>query len=149
MIMDDKITGYLADHQTAAMITHRPDGSVHAVRCGIALVDGLLWSSGTQDRVRTRHLRRDPRCTLFVFGSSAEDPYSYLTLDTTVTILEGDDVPELSWRLFSVMQAGMNPPEGTLYWNGEPLSREQFSQAMINERRLMYQFAVERSYGLY
>jgi hypothetical protein len=48
------------------MITLRRDGSAHAVRVGVALVDGKVWSSGTADRVRTRHLRRDPRSTLIV-----------------------------------------------------------------------------------
>ncbi|SDS45706.1 pyridoxamine 5'-phosphate oxidase family protein [Microlunatus soli] len=147
--LDPDVADYLDDHRAAAMITTRPDGSSHAVRCGIALVDGRLWSSGTRHRRRTAHLRRDPRCTLFVFGASADDQYSYLTLDTTVTVLDGDDAAEQNWQLFSIMQAAMDPPAGMLFWNGAPLGHDEFLQAMVQEQRLIYQFDVERSYGLF
>jgi len=128
------------------MITLRRDGSPHAVRVGVALVDGQVWSSGTADRLRTRHLRRDPRSTLIVFGSGREA----LSLDATVNILEGPDVPELSWKLFSVMQRAMTPPPppGHLMWFGKPTEHEAFLQAMIDERRLIYEFDIIREYGL-
>ena len=127
------------------MITLRRDGSAHAVRVGVALVDNKIWSSGTADRVRTRHLRRDPRSTLIVFGSGREA----LSIDATVNILEGPDVPELSWKLFSVMQRAMTPalPPGHLMWYGKQKTREEFLQAMIDERRLIYEFDVTREYG--
>ena len=66
------------------MITIGESGFPKPVRVGIALVDGKLWSSGTQHRVRTWRLRRDPRCTLFVFDQA----FRWLALETTVTILE-------------------------------------------------------------
>jgi hypothetical protein len=147
--MDDKLRNYLADHHAAAMITLRPDGTPHAVRCGIALVDGVLWSSGTRGRRRNEYLRRDPRCTLFVFGADASDPYSYLTLETKVRILDGDDAPEQNRRLFTEMQRGLNPPAGSLFWNGKPLSYEEFVATMAEEQRLIYEFEITGSYGLY
>lgn len=147
--MDQKVVDYLTGHQAAAMITIRPDGGPHAVRCGIALVDGRLWSSGTRTRKRTDHLRRDPRCTLFVFGSSAEDRFSYLSLDTQVTILDGRDAPDLNVQLFTAMQQRMNPPEGSLFWYGQPLPIDEFRQTMITEQRLIYQFEIIRSYGMF
>ena len=58
---------FLDEHRSAAMVTLRRDGTPHAVQVGVAVVDGALWSSGTARRARTRHLRRDPRATLFVF----------------------------------------------------------------------------------
>jgi hypothetical protein len=93
------------------MITVGDDGIARAVRVGIAMVDGKLWSSGTQDRARTRRLRQNPNCTLFVFDNT----WSYLTLETTVRLLEGPDVPALSERLFRIMQ---NRPTGPLSWFG-------------------------------
>ena len=128
------------------MITLRRDGSPHAVRVGVALVDGKVWSSGTADRVRTRHLRRDPRATLIVFASGREA----LSIDATVNILEGPNVPELSWKLFSVMQRAMTPTPspGHLMWYGKQKTREEFLQAMIDERRLIYEFEPIREYGL-
>ena len=67
------------------MTTLRRDGTPHTVRVGVALVDGKIWSSGTQARARTRHLRRDPRSTLFVF----DNEWRWLTLECRVNILEG------------------------------------------------------------
>ena len=82
----------------------------------MALVDGKLWSSGTADRVRTRRLRRDPRCTLFVYDTG----YAWLALETSVTILDGPDAAERNLRLFRVMQ---DRPTGPLSWFGGSLPR--------------------------
>jgi PPOX class probable F420-dependent enzyme len=145
MEFSDQQQAFLAKNHSAAMITTRANGALHAVRVGIAVVDGKIWSSGTQDRLRTRLLRRDPRCTLFVFDGG----FAFLTLETTVTILEGPDVPELSVRMFQTMQAaGQPPPAGHLSWFGEMLTLDQFRQRMVAERRLIYQFEVNRAYGL-
>jgi hypothetical protein len=122
------------------MITIAKDGMPRAVRVGVALVDGKLWSSGTQDRIRTARLRRDSRCTLFVFESG----YNFLTLETTVRILDGDDAPQQNLRLFRQMQ---NRPEGPLNWFGEELDTEAFLQTMVEQQRLIYEFKILRSYG--
>lgn len=132
---------FLEKNHAAAMITIGKEGTPRAVRVGIALVDGKLWSSGTQDRVRTTRLRHDPRCTLFVFDSS----WGFLTLDTTVRLLEGADAPELNLRLFRQMQ---NRPTGNLNWFGGELAPEAFLQVMAEEKRLIYEFEIIRGYGM-
>jgi hypothetical protein len=144
--LSDRARAYLEANRSAAMITLRPSGAAHAVRVGVALVDGKVWSSGTKDRVRTRYLRRDPRATLFVFGSG----YEALTLEATVRILDGEDAPEQNWQLFSVMQRTMTPPAspGHLKWFGAELSRTDFLKRMSDEGRLIYEFDVTREYGL-
>ncbi|HEY7762886.1 MAG TPA: pyridoxamine 5'-phosphate oxidase family protein [Actinomycetota bacterium] len=141
MDLSDDDLAFLQEHHAAAMITNGDDGMPKAVRVGIALVDGEIWSSGRLDRVRTRRLRADPRCTLFVFDPA----YAYLTLETIVTILDGPDAPEHSVRLFRVMQ-GM--PTGPLTWYGQELDEEAFRQTMADEGRLIYRFDVQRAYGL-
>ena len=125
---------------SAAMVTVGNDGRPKVARCGVALVDGQLWSSGKQDRVRTRRLRRDPRCTLYVHASSP----AWRGLETTVTLLEGPEAPELNLRLFRVMQ---DRPSGPLWWYGQDLDQTAFLEQMRSEQRLIYQFEVERSYG--
>jgi PPOX class probable F420-dependent enzyme len=141
---DARDRAYLETNHSAAMITLRADGTPHAARIGVALVDGRLWSSGTQSRVRTRHLRRDPRATLFVF----DQQYGYLAIESTVRLIEGAEVPELSVRLFRTMQAGMPHLEhGTLMWYGRELTLDQFRQAMVDEQRLIYEFVPRRTYG--
>lgn len=124
------------------MVTLRQDGTPHAVRVGVAVVDGRIWSSGTRSRARTRRLRRDPRCTLFVF----DDAWRYLTLETRVAILDGPDAPELNLRLMRVMQ-GRGADEGVSWFGGEA-SPDEFLRAMAAEGRLVYEFEVDRAYGL-
>ncbi|MBK6432046.1 MAG: pyridoxamine 5'-phosphate oxidase family protein [Anaerolineae bacterium] len=141
MNLSDSQRSFLESNQSAAMITIGDDGAPRAVRVGVALVDGKLWSSGTQDRVRTARLRRDPRCTLFVFDAR----WGWLTLDTTVRILEGADAPKMNLRLFQQMQ---NRPTGNLNWFGRELSLEEFLHVMVEENRLIYEFEVIRGYGL-
>ena len=97
---------FLNDTHSAAMITVGADGIPKAVRVGVALVDGKLWSSGTADRVRTERLLRDPRCTLFVYDAG----YSWVTAETTVTILDGPDAPAHNLRLFRQMQGRPSGP---------------------------------------
>jgi PPOX class probable F420-dependent enzyme len=133
---------FLEQNHSAAMITLRADGTPVAVRVGVVMVDGKLWSSGTQDRVRTRMLRRDPRSTLFVFDASG---VHYLDVESRVTILEGPEVPEQSVRLFRVMQSR---PTGPLAWYGVDRSEEDFRQAMVDEKRLIYQFEPTRISGM-
>jgi PPOX class probable F420-dependent enzyme len=143
--LSEQHRAFLEKNHGAAMVTLRRDGTPHAVRVGVALVDGKVWSSGTQHRLRTRFLRRDPRCTLFVFESG----FGYLTLEGTVKILEGPDAPDMNLRLFRTMQAGMKPgpAPGNLMWNGKELTRDQFRQAMVDEKRLIYELDVQRAYG--
>ncbi|MBL7494681.1 pyridoxamine 5'-phosphate oxidase family protein [Frankia sp. AgB1.9] len=72
-------------HPDAAMITLRPDGTAHMARIEVAAFDGKVWATGTGPLVRTKNLRRDPRCSLFVFGAHPH----WLGLETTATITEG------------------------------------------------------------
>jgi len=145
MSLSDQQLAFLESNHSAAMITLRRDGPAHAVRVAVALVDGKLWSSGTQDRLRTRLLRKHPRCTLFVF----EPGPRFLTLEATVTILDGPDVPDLSVRLFQTMQVGdQQPPAGHLMWFGRPTPIDEFRRTLVAERRLIYQFEIIRAYGL-
>lgn len=147
MALTERELDFLERNHSAAMVTLREDGSPHVVRVGVALVDGKVWSSGTRHRLRTRHLRRDPRATLFVFGGQ----WRSLSLDATVSILEGPDVPRDSLRLFQAMQRGMDPgpSPGTVFWEGTERGSEEFLRIMVEEQRLIYEFEVVRVYGLY
>jgi len=141
MALTDEQLAFLSKTHAAAMITVGEDGDAKAVRVGVALVDGRLWSSGTRDRVRTKRLRRNPRCTLFVFDPA----FSYLSLETTVTILDGPDAAEQNLRLFRIMQ---RRPTGPLSWFGGMLDEDEFLAAMEREGRLIYEFEVRRASGL-
>jgi PPOX class probable F420-dependent enzyme len=129
--MDDKVRTFLEKHHDAVMTTTKKDGTPHVARIGIGLVDGKLWSSGTQDRVRTGHLRRDPRSALMVMG---EHRYEWMGLETKVTILDGPDAPQLNLKLYRSLA-------------GEPDDMDEYLAAMVSEKRLIYEFEVVKAYG--
>lgn len=141
MPLSDADLQFLEHHHSAAMITVAANGIAKPTRVSVALVDGKLWSSGTQSRVRTRRLRKDPRCTLFVF-----DPDSaWRGLETTVTMLDGPDAAQLNLRLF---RETLGVPTGPIDWFGRQFTEEQFLAAMVEQERLIYEFDVHRSYGV-
>ena len=135
---------FIEHNSAAAMTTLRRDGTPHSVRIAVGLIDGKLWSSGTRTRLRTRHLRRDPRCALYVH----DNKWAYLSIEAKVTILDGPDAPDLNLRLFRKFQS-QDDPHGTLMWNGQPRSTDELRQILIEEQRLIYEFEPIRAYGLY
>jgi PPOX class probable F420-dependent enzyme len=131
--VDDKVREFLEKNHGAVMATTKKDGRPHLARIDVGLVDGKLWSSATQTRVRTKHLRRDPRATLMVLDDST--PYRWLGLECDVTILEGDDAPELNLALYRTIA-------------GEPTDLDEYLEAMVKEQRLIYEFEVRKTYGM-
>ena len=145
--MDERIRSFLEANHSAAMTTLRANGTPHVARIGLGMLDGKIWSSGTQTRLRTKHLRRDPRATLFVFESG----YRWVALKTTVTILEGPDVPNQTLRFMRALQDDLDtkPAPGHVMWFGQEKTEEEFLQIMVEEQRLIYEFDVTRAYGMY
>jgi PPOX class probable F420-dependent enzyme len=143
--MDAAVESFIRENQAAAMITLRADGSAHSVRVGVGIVDGKLWSSGTQTRVRTKHLRRDPRSTLFVF----DNQFRWLSLECRVNILDGPEAPHLNFRLMEEFQRKMQVEPGKVSWFGRQLTRAEFFDTMVQEQRLIYEFDILRAYGMY
>jgi uncharacterized pyridoxamine 5'-phosphate oxidase family protein len=141
MVLTEAQQIFLENNHSAAMITVGKDGKPKVARVGTALVDGRLWSSGTEERKRTARLRRDPRCTLFVFDAA----WRWLTLETAVRILDGADMPSLQLKMFRQMQ---NRPTGDLSWLGKELSEAEFLSVMEQEHRLIYEFEILHAYGM-
>ena len=131
--MDDRVREFLEQNHSAVMTTLKKDGAPHVAMVGVGLVDGKLWSSGTHTRVRTKHLRRDPRSTLLVLGPHR---YSWLAVESVVTILEGPDAVDQNLALYRALA-------------GEPDDLAEYRTAMVREQRLIYEFSIERTYGMY
>jgi hypothetical protein len=131
------------------MVTLRRDGTAHAVRVAVGLIDGKIWSSATRGRVRTGHLRRDPRSTLFVFETAGDPSWRWLALECRVRLIEGAEVPELSLRFFRILQEGMSVSAGHVLWYGQEKTEAEFLQTMVDEGRLIYEFEPDRTYGMF
>lgn len=132
--MDDKVRTFLEKHHGTIQSTLKKDGTPHLVRISIGLVDGKLWSSATLTRIRTKHLRLDPRSTLFVLG---DNPWHWLGLETTVTILDGPAAVEQNLALYRVV-AGKDPDD-----------LDEYREAMVKDHRIIYEFEIEKAYGQY
>lgn len=154
--MDEQVRRFLEANHLGTMTAYRIDGAAHSAHIAVAVVDGKLWSSGTARRMRTAFLRLNPLCRLLVFPTR-EGGYAtyhhgapgsaYLGLDTNVTILEGPDVADRSIELFKILQPKAAP--GTLVWQQQSRTYDEFRQIMRDEGRVIYQFEVLRAYGRY
>lgn len=130
--MEDKVRAFLEKHHRAIMATTRKDGRAHVARVGVGLVEGKLWSSGTEDRVRTGHVRRDPRAALCVLHST--NGYDWLGIESKVRIIDGPPAVAANLALYRVLA-------------GEPDDVEEYRLAMVAERRLIYEFTIDKTYG--
>jgi PPOX class probable F420-dependent enzyme len=131
--VDERISNFLQSNHSAIMVTLKKDGTPHVARVGVGLVDGRLQSSGTKTRVRTSHLRRDPRATLCVLSN--DNPWAWLGAECRVTIHDGPDAAERNLALYRVLA-------------GEPEDLDEYMQAMRDEQRLIYEFEILRTYGM-
>lgn len=126
---------YLEQYHDAVQTTIKKDGAPHVARVGVGLVDGKLWSSSTNTRVRTKHLRRDPRCTLMILGGTR---WEWLGLDTEVEIIDdGDGTIAENLALYRKL-AGKDPDDMADYERG-----------MRDEQRIVYEFHIKRAYGMH
>jgi PPOX class probable F420-dependent enzyme len=132
--VEERVRSFLEEHHGAVMATIKKDGRPHVARIAVGLVEGKLWSSGSETRARTRFLRRDPRATLFVFNP--KNAQSWLALECTVTILEGPEAVDGNLALYRTIA-------------GEPTDVDEYRAAMVTEQRLIYEFEVQRAYGQY
>jgi PPOX class probable F420-dependent enzyme len=130
--MDERVSSFLQSNHSAIMVTLRRDGTPHVARVGVGLVDGKLQSSGTKTRVRTSHVRRDPRATLCVLSDT--NRYAWMGAECRVTIHDGSDAAERNLALYRVLA-------------GEPDDLDEYMQAMRDEQRLIFEFDIHRTYG--
>lgn len=132
---------FIASNPAVAMITVGKDGYAKPARIGIAVLDGGLVATATEDRKRTHRLRSDPRCTLYFNDAQ----FKYLAVETKVTIVDGDDGIDGTVRLVRHWQSA---PEGPVTWYGETLEPDAFRQRMVDEGRVLFRFDVMKAYGL-
>lgn len=141
-ILTDKERAFLEANKSAAMITIGQDGYAKPVRISYSVVDGKIWSSGNRNRVRTKRLLKDPRCTLYVH----EPAFSFLAVETTVTILDDEKTLDDSVRYVRQL---LECPEGNIPWRGDELTEEQFRDWLVQDERILYEFEPVRFYGTY
>lgn len=134
----DSALSFAAGHRRGVLITLRRDGRPQSSNVLHVVDDGTLLVSVTDDRAKTRNVRRDPRVSLHV---SSPDFWSYVVLEgdaelTPVTTSPHDATAE---ALVAYYRAAA----------GEHEDWEDYRAAMVRDRRLLLRIAPQRAYGLF
>ncbi len=136
MDLHDAMTFAKGRHQ-GVLATIRRDGRPQLSNIVFSLEDdGVARISVTDDRAKTRNLRRDPRALLYVPGDSF---WHYAVLD---------GIAELT----PVAREPQDPTVNELIElyravSGEHPDWDEFRTAMVNERRLVIRFRPVAAYG--
>jgi PPOX class probable F420-dependent enzyme len=129
--LSEQHRAFLAANHSAVMATVDDRGRPHAVPALCALIDGRLWSSGTDLRVRTRYLEARPYASLTVLGKGFFG--EWLSVSGPVEIRRDRRVED-NLRLYRAV-TGRDPDD-----------LEEYRAAMVAERRLVYVLTPERVY---
>ncbi len=127
----DEMLALLADNNRGVMITVGRDGTPHSVPVLYALDRETILISGTEGRVRTSNIERDPRCVVTVFDKG--NWFRWVTACGRATIRRDDPVAE-NERLYQMITG--KPPDNL----------DEYREAMVRERRIVYAVSIDRWY---
>ena len=137
--LDDALVDLLRRHNRGVLTTILRDcrPQLSNVLYAYDDADAAIRVSVTDDRAKTRNLRRDPRAAFHV---TSADGWSYAVADgvaelTPVAQAPGDDTVEELVDLYRVL-------------GGEHPDWDDYRAAMVRERRLVVRLRVERVYGI-
>ena len=137
MELDEALAFARPRHQ-GTFVTRRRDGRPQLSNIAFALDDrDLVRISVTDDRAKTKNLRRDPVSSLYVAGSTF---WSYVVLDgsaelSPVAAEPGDDTVEELVTLYRAV-------------SGEHPDWDEYREAMVRDRRLVLRFRPDHAYGV-
>jgi PPOX class probable F420-dependent enzyme len=135
---DPRLLAVVADLRRGVLTTIKRDGRPQLSTVAYAYDRGrqVLRISVTEDRAKTRNLRRDPRASFYI---APPDLWAYV-------VAEG---------LAELTPAAGSPDDATVdelvdvyrRIQGEHPDWEEFRAAMVDERRLVLRLPIERLYG--
>lgn len=99
--------------------------------------DDSILVSVTDDRAKTRNLRRDPRASLYVLGDNFWQ-YVVLEAEAVLAPVASDPHDATVDRLVEYYKTGV----------GEHPDWEEYRAAMVKDRRLTLTLRPERAYGV-
>lgn len=133
----EQAMAFVRPRRKCVLTTVRPDGRPHLSNVFYAVGDDdSIWISLTDSRVKTGHLRRDPRVAVHVTDESF---WQFVVLDGVAS-------------LSPIAQEPADPTVDALveYFvrtNGEHSDWADYRRAMVAERRLLATITVTRGYG--
>ena len=127
----------LDSSKRGVLVTLKRDGRPQLSNVIYAVADDVVRVSVTDDRAKTKNLRRDPRASLHV---TSDDFWSYVVVEGVAELspvaADPDDptVDELV-DLYRAMQ-------------GEHPDWDDYRAAMVRDRRLVVRLRIDRLYGM-
>jgi len=135
----DALVKLLSEYKGGVLVTLKKDGRPQLSNVTHAYYpdERIVRVSLTDDRAKTRNLRRDPRATYHV---TSEDRWAYTVAEgiaelTPVAGEPHDETVEELIRLYRDVQ-------------GEHPDWDDYRAAMVRDRRLVLRLHVERAYGI-
>ena len=125
-VLPEPIRRWARSRHQAVLITIRSDGSPQSSNVAFTFDGDVFRVSVTDDRAKTRNLRRDPRGVLHILGSAFG---SYASVSVTAALGPLSRTPG--------DQAGVELLQAYEQIAGAHPDRREFFQAMVDERRLL------------
>lgn len=133
------LLGLIGDENGGVLVTLKQDGRPQLSNVNHAYYpdERIIRVSLTDDRAKTRNLRRDPRASYHVTTS---DRWAYTVAEGTAELSPvaadpHDETVEELIRLYRDV-------------NGEHPDWDDYRAAMVRDRRLVLRLRVERAYGI-
>jgi PPOX class probable F420-dependent enzyme len=129
---------FARDHRRGVLVTLKRDGRPQLSNVAYALgADGVARMSITEDRAKTKNLRRDPRASLHV---TRDDFYAYAVLEGDVELSPVASAPDDATVDELVEQYKVIA--------GEHDDWDAFRAAMVADRRLVARLRPTHAYGM-
>lgn len=137
--MTDALLALLPRHNRGVLVTLKRDGRPQLSNVNYCYEPDkrLLRISVTDDRAKTRNLRRDPRASFHV---TTDDGWAYTVVESTADLSpvaqdEHDATVEELIDVFRLVQ-------------GEHPDWDDYRRAMVQDKRLVLRLPVVRAYGV-
>ncbi|HEY1622719.1 MAG TPA: PPOX class F420-dependent oxidoreductase [Streptosporangiaceae bacterium] len=138
-MIEERFANLLGSRHQGVLVTHRSNGWPQLSNVTYAWFpdEQVIRISVTDDRAKTRNLRRDPRASFHV---TTDDFWSYVVVDGEATLSEvaqdpHDAAVEELIKLYRAAQ-------------GEHPDWDDYRAAMVRDRRLVVRVPAERAYGM-
>ncbi len=135
---DPRMLAFVAENHGGVIATIKRDGRPQLSNVGYAYDTGedVIRVSVTDDRVKTRNLRRDPRVTLHV---TSRDRWTWVAVEGVAALTPVAERPN-----DATVEELITYYRGTA---GEHPDWDEYRAAMVADRRVLLALHVERVYG--
>jgi PPOX class probable F420-dependent enzyme len=135
---DDRMLDFVAENRWGVLVTIKRDGRPQLSNVGYTYDrdGGVVRVSVTDDRAKTRNLRRDPRVGLHV---ASRDFWAWVVVEGTAELTPvAADPQDATVEELVTYYRGVS---------GEHPNWDDYRAAMVRERRLVVRFTPEHAYG--